>query len=125
MKRMLILKTLKFKITLLIALLLVAASISTAQAYDRLSSYHYSQKKVAHNKYLNSKQSYSKQLNYKRKNDFAQKQYRSRSSVIEEVKNRYNAKVLKISLNEKAGVYHVRVLMPNGKVRSLQISAGG
>jgi hypothetical protein len=48
---------------------------------------------------------------------------RSRSDVIQEVKRRYNAEVLKISLDENKQVYRVRVLMPNGKVRNLQISA--
>ena len=48
---------------------------------------------------------------------------RSRSEVVAEVKKRYNAKVLKISLNNKKTHYAVRVLMPNGKVRNLKISA--
>ena len=48
---------------------------------------------------------------------------RSRSDVMQEVKRRYNAEVLKISLDERQQVYRVRVLMPNGKVRNLTISA--
>lgn len=48
---------------------------------------------------------------------------RSRSDVIQEVKQRYNAEILKISLDDRKQVYRVRVLMPNGKVRNLQISA--
>jgi uncharacterized membrane protein YkoI len=48
---------------------------------------------------------------------------RSRSDVIQEVKRRYDAEVLKISLDERTQVYRVRVLMPNGKVRDLKISA--
>lgn len=48
---------------------------------------------------------------------------RSRSDVIQEIKRRYNAEVLKISLDERQQVYRVRVLMPNGKVRNLKISA--
>ncbi len=48
---------------------------------------------------------------------------RSRSDVIQEVKRKYNAEVLKISLDERQQVYRVRVLMPNGKVRNLQINA--
>ncbi len=48
---------------------------------------------------------------------------KSRSDVIAEVKRRYNAEVLKISLDERQQVYRVRVLMKNGKVRNLQVSA--
>jgi len=48
---------------------------------------------------------------------------RSRSDVIQEVKRKYNAEVLKISLDERQQVYRVRVLMPNGKVRNLRINA--
>lgn len=48
---------------------------------------------------------------------------KSRSQVIEEVKRRYDAEILKISLDERQQVYRVRVLMKNGKVRNLQISA--
>ena len=49
--------------------------------------------------------------------------FRSRSEVVREIKQRYDAKVLKISLNEARAVYDVRVLMPNGKVRNMQVSA--
>lgn len=49
--------------------------------------------------------------------------YRSRSDVMREVKRRYDAKVLKISLNRQREIYNVRLLMPNGKVRSIQVSA--
>lgn len=48
---------------------------------------------------------------------------RSESDIIREVKQRYNAEVLRISYNAKAKAYKVRVLMPNGKVRNLTISA--
>lgn len=49
---------------------------------------------------------------------------RSRSDVMQEVKRRYkNAEVLRIFLDERQQVYRVRVLMPNGKVRNLTISA--
>ncbi len=49
---------------------------------------------------------------------------RSRSEVVQEVKRRHRgAEVLKISLNRNGTAYNVRVLMPNGKVRSLQVSA--
>ena len=49
---------------------------------------------------------------------------RSRSEVMQEVKRRYSgAEILKITLNRNGTSYNVRVLMPSGKVRSLQISA--
>ncbi len=48
---------------------------------------------------------------------------KSRSDVIREVKKRYDAEVLRISFDEARKVYRVRVLMPNGKVRNLTISA--
>ncbi len=48
---------------------------------------------------------------------------RSRSDVMQEVKRTYKAEILKISLDESKQVYRVRVLMPNGKVRNLEISA--
>ena len=67
--------------------------------------------------------SHSKQSSYKSQRYAQNNNVRSRSEVMQEVKQRYNAKVLKISLNEKAGVYKVRMLMPNGKVRSIQVSA--
>ena len=51
------------------------------------------------------------------------KSLKSRSDVIQEVKRKYKAEVLKISLNERKQVYDVRVLMKNGKVRNLQIAA--
>ncbi len=55
------------------------------------------------------------------KND--RKSYRSRSEVINEVKRRYDATVLKIRFNEQRAVYNVRILMPSGKIRSIQVSA--
>jgi uncharacterized membrane protein YkoI len=48
---------------------------------------------------------------------------RSRNDVMQEVKRRYDAKVLKITLNKQREIYNVRVLMPNGKVRNIQVSA--
>ena len=48
---------------------------------------------------------------------------RSKADVVQHVKQRYNATVLKISLNEKRQVYNVRVLMPGGKIRNIQVSA--
>ena len=50
---------------------------------------------------------------------------RSRSEVIREVKERYNAEILRIEYKERKKAYKVRVLMPNGKVRNLTISARG
>jgi len=48
---------------------------------------------------------------------------KSRSEVIREVKRRYNAEVLRISYDEARKVYRVRVLMRNGKVRNITVSA--
>lgn len=49
---------------------------------------------------------------------------RSRREVIQEVKQRHRgAEILKIALNRSGTSYNVRVLMPNGAVRSLQVSA--
>jgi len=50
-------------------------------------------------------------------------QYRSKKEVVQEVKRRSNAKVLKITLNKKTEMYRVRVLMPSGKVRLIRVSA--
>ena len=49
--------------------------------------------------------------------------FRSKGEVMSEVKDRYKAKVLRISLNEKRGVYNVRILLPSGKVKNVQLSA--
>ena len=51
--------------------------------------------------------------------------FKSRREVIDEVERDYNAKVLKISLNERAGVYEVRILQENGRVRDITVSARG
>ena len=51
------------------------------------------------------------------------KTLRSKSEVMQEVKQRYNGKVVKISLNERTSMYNVRVLLPSGKVKSVSISA--
>jgi len=48
---------------------------------------------------------------------------RSRSDVVREIKNKYDAEVLKISLNEKRTMYRVRVLMPSGRVRVITVNA--
>jgi uncharacterized membrane protein YkoI len=55
------------------------------------------------------------------KND--DRNFRSKAEVMSEVKNRYKAKVLRISLNEKSGVYNVRILLLSGKVKNVQLSA--
>lgn len=52
-----------------------------------------------------------------------QDNYRSKSDVMREVKRRYDARVLKITLNKKRHAYRVRLLMPNGKVRNISVSA--
>ena len=49
--------------------------------------------------------------------------FRSKSEVVQSLKRQYNAKVLKISLNEQRAVYRVRLLMPSGKIRDIQVSA--
>lgn len=57
---------------------------------------------------------------------FAQSQkaeFKSRSEIMSQVKRRYDAKILKISLNKAREVYVVRLLMPNGKVKTIQVSA--
>lgn len=52
-----------------------------------------------------------------------QNNFRSKADVIKEVKSRYQAKVLKVTLNERRATYTVRVLLPNGKIKTLRISA--
>ncbi len=52
-----------------------------------------------------------------------QSQVRSRSEVVREVKRRYNAEVLKVTLNKSRTAYKVRILMPNGRVREISVSA--
>lgn len=49
--------------------------------------------------------------------------WRSKAEVMREAKRRYDARVLKITLNEKREIYRVRLLMPNGKVRVVSVSA--
>ena len=49
--------------------------------------------------------------------------FRSKSEVMAEVKRRYGGQVLRISLNEQSASYSVRVLLPTGKVKNLQVSA--
>lgn len=49
--------------------------------------------------------------------------FRSKSDVVREVKSRYGARVLKISLNKQREIYNVRILMPGGKIRNIKVSA--
>jgi len=53
----------------------------------------------------------------------SQKRFLSKSEVVRAVKKRYNARVLKITLNEPRAVYRVRVLMPSGKIKNININA--
>jgi len=105
---------LKSKLLIITTLALLVSSIG--QAYAKHYSKGYSQQ---------YSKSYSKarHKSYKNNSRYAQDNVRSRSDVMQEVKQRYNAKVLKISLNEEAGVYYVRMLMPSGKVRSIKVNA--
>lgn len=50
---------------------------------------------------------------------------KSRSEVVNEVKRSYgrNVEVLKISLNSSKSSYQVRILMPDGKVKSVSVNA--
>lgn len=48
---------------------------------------------------------------------------RSKSEVVEQVKNQYDAQVLKIKLNSSKTKYQVRILLPDGKVRNITVSA--
>ena len=50
-------------------------------------------------------------------------QFKSRREVIEQVERDYNAKVLKITLNRRAGVYEIRILQENGRVSNITVSA--
>lgn len=48
---------------------------------------------------------------------------RSKAEVVSEVKQRYQARVLKIRLNQSRTAYKVRVLLPNGKVKEVRVRA--
>lgn len=50
-------------------------------------------------------------------------EFRSRREVIDQIEREYDAKVLKISLDRRAGVYEVRILQANGRVRDITVSA--
>lgn len=57
---------------------------------------------------------------------FAQRQnaeWKSRGEVMSEIKRRYEAKILKIRLDQAREVYVVRLLMRNGKVKTVKVSA--
>lgn len=59
-------------------------------------------------------------------NDYTQNQkgnLKSQSQVVREVKNRYNAEVLRVSLSQNGRIYNVRVLMPNGRVKNIKVNA--
>jgi uncharacterized membrane protein YkoI len=49
--------------------------------------------------------------------------YRSKGEVVREIKQRYNAQVVKITFQRSTGTYRVRALMPNGKVRNIKVDA--
>ena len=102
---------LKPTLQILTMLALLVSSIAATHANERGHSYK-SHSKWNQTSYKNNSSRYAQNNNV-----------RSRSDVMNEVKQRYNAKVLKISLNEQACVYSVRLLMPNGKVRSVQVNA--
>ena len=106
------LKTSMIKTALLLLniVTLGVSSVGTVYAFDGPHSYKSQSSKYSPNN---------------RHIQYAQKQYRSRNDVMSEVKQRYNAKVLKMTLDEKTGIYNVRVLMPNGKVRGLKVNARG
>lgn len=66
------------------------------------------------------------QAEYNWQDDYTQNQrggLKSQSQVIREVKSRYNAEVLKISLSQNSRFYNVRVLMPNGRVKTIKVNA--
>jgi len=121
--------TTKIKCVFLSVALLVLANMNTSAASDRYTQQSYKKSKVSSHEsnYRNDKNQnrykQSKQRSATKKVQYAQNSKRSRSDVMNEVKQRYNAKVLKISFNEKTGVYNVRMLMPSGKVRSVKVNA--
>jgi len=50
--------------------------------------------------------------------------FRSKGEVMSEVKRKNKgAKILRIKLDAASGKYKVRILMPSGKVRSIQVNA--
>jgi len=81
----------------------------------------------------NSFSNSNRQYNRKRKTNTALKSMRwarnsqgtllSKSDVIRAVKKRYNARVLKINLKKSHSIYSVRILMPSGKIKNIQINA--
>jgi len=101
-----------FSLMLAIASLAVTNNASAFERTDRYSSMP------------NSSKSSVRGLN-----SYAQRsqrgKVRSRSEVMREVKQRYQAEVLRIKLNERRMVYEVRVLLPNGKVKNITVGARG
>lgn len=97
-------------------LLFLASSIGSAYAFGPQSN-------QSHGKRHNDRSQLDIVLTPFIKTQNQQAQFRSRSEVMREIKRRYDAKVLKISLNKKREIYNVRVLMPSGKVRNIQVSA--
>ncbi len=81
------------------------------------------------NSFLNSSRQYNSKLNANtalKSMSWAQSsqaRFISKSDVVRSVKKRYNARVLKITLNEARAMYQVRVLMPSGKIKNINISA--
>lgn len=99
---------------LLVSLLLFSSIIATS-AWARSS--HESVTKFSH----------GQSLNYRPVTDYwladSDRDFRTKADVMREIKTRYDARVLKISLNKKREVYQVRLLMPNGKVRNITVNA--
>ena len=48
---------------------------------------------------------------------------RSKSDVVRDVKQRYNAQVLKITLDQNKATYRVRLLLPSGRIKEVSVSA--
>jgi uncharacterized membrane protein YkoI len=107
------LKNITYRLLLIMVLQFAAANVVRASDYGSARSHEY---RVQHT--TNASQFGA--LGYAQN---GADNLRSRSDVMQEVKRRYNAEVVKISLDERRQVYRVRVLMPNGKVRNLTISA--
>jgi len=55
--------------------------------------------------------------------DTSSQSLRTKSEVMQEVKKQYNGMVLKMSLNQSAEMYSVRVLLPSGKIKNISVSA--
>ena len=101
-------------------LFLLAAMSSASLAFGEAPDWN-----GQHNYPMSSLSSHNNPYSVQR--DYAQndsrKEVRSRSDVVREVKRRYDAQVLKITLNQQRSAYRVRILMPNGRVREVTVSA--